>query len=726
MNDDLDDLIRKRRAAAAAANPDPLDALIAQQRAAAPKRPGLGERVMSGIGGAVSHMVQHPIETAKSLVTAPLKSAADAFLTPEVGEQRPDPKLVAARFGGIPKLRAPAYDAEHGAQPVGGRTSAGLQTVANVAFPGIARGVSTRLATAGLPAIVARGGGMAAGGGMAGAAYSPDDPLAGGIAGAFLAPVVGETIRGAGKLTGKAITATGLRPSGRSAIEMAMDAATMREPVGPQAGAASPTIRAANDLPPLSSTAPTNAQRLRAVFGSGVEAAGVESAKTRALRLVDHRFDLDNVTPADAVAYVRQNPSKPLAALDLGEGNVAGLARLSKDVPGLGRKIIPKLLHDRSSGNDGATLKRVTQDIENRIGLEPENYYETVGNLVEQQKAMSKPAYDKVRDLTIDDPEVISLFDIPKFRFAHRAVAEAEGIRPNGMKIKPLSEKVELGGEVSRVQNPQTLGTLDKMRQYIGDIARGKLESKRIDKNTARAMLERLDAATQRLDELHPDYAEARAGYSGRARMMDAVEAGKADFLTKDPREIQSTLAKMSEGEADLYRRGAYDELRAKKLLKMEDGSNIGAFLEKNPDIRERIAALAKRPEDAAALRGDLGVEKAMGDRKNYVLGGPNSAERMIEHGETAQHLSRVATGGIKGVAVRAAESVLNRTTREGTADVMGEVAKYLTRSGPEGVQTLLDEIAALKAADKRAASIPRLKTGYAAATRSGQKPKRD
>lgn len=740
MSDELDDLIKRRRAAMTV-KPDALDSVIAKRRAALEptKRPGLLKRVGAGLANAAEQIVTHPIDTAVDVVTAPIRSAANAFLTPEVGEARPDPKLVAARFGSIPQQPAPAYDAEHGAQPVGGRTSAGLQTVANVAFPGLARGVTTRLATAGLPAIVARGAGMAAGGGMAGAAYSPDDPLAGGIAGAFLAPVLGEGIRGAGKVTSKALTAVGGRPSGRSAIEMALDAASMREAQGPQAGASAsplseqamtgresvpasgqriraPYPSAREPLPPRAApdVGPTPGQRVRAVFGSGVEASGVESAKTRGLRLIAERFDLDNVTPEDALAYAQQNAGKPIAALDLGEGNVIGLARLSKDTPGLGRRNIPKLLHERSSGSgptEGATLNRVTQDFENRMGLAPEDYYATLEDMTGKMKAKAKVDYDKVRNTPVDDPEVLSLFDEPEFQTIH------ERIRSNARlggktKIEPLSTTEAIGGEKVRSLNPQTLGTLDKMKRQLDKIRTGKAESiGPIDKDMAYNMGQRIEAILTRMDELHPDYGKARANYGGSAEAIDAYNAGKAEFLKNDPRLTTQTLAKMPARLRDLYRRGGYDALRSDRLSKMDDGSNIGAFLEKNPDIRGKVAALAKLPEEGTALRGDLGVERHMGDRKNAIMGGPNTAERIIEHGETVPKLTAAASGGVRGMLAKAMESVVNKTAKEGTADVMGEVSKYLTRTGPEGIKTLFEEIAAMKASDAQAAlrGSPRL-----------------
>jgi hypothetical protein len=173
---------------------------------------------------------------------------------------------------------------------------------------------------------------------------------------------------GAGYLGGKALTTLGLRPTGRTAEEIAADAAAMKAPVGPQAQSercqyAHRGIDRQWPSGPVGNSAPTQLQQIRASAGRAVQRTGVESSKTRALREVARRFELDNVTPEDASAFAQSAGNKPVAVLDLGGGNVGGLARTAKDVPSLARRQIPELLKTRSAGtfgNEGATLQRIT------------------------------------------------------------------------------------------------------------------------------------------------------------------------------------------------------------------------------------------------------------------------------------------------------------------------------------------------------------------------------
>jgi hypothetical protein len=721
-------------------DPHAISAKLWEMTNATPAAPGEQAPLLVRSGRMLRDAAREIVEHPSSLITTPIRAAMTTF-SPGVGEARPDPRLskggnptvpIGGRFafGNQPvgyrtaPIARVAYDAEHGGVTDAQRRAAGLATLGNVALPAIATGISRPLAQSGVNRLLANSLGGTTGAAVLGAASNPDDPFAGAVAGgatgALLTGVAPGTFALTRRLGSGAVDMFGVRPSGLTAQEMAADAAAMRAPVGPQAEASNtPTMRAMAEntpaaggrgsvLSPRMPNAPTPLQRLRSTTGRAVlGGTPIESAKTVALRELARRFGDDAVTRADALAYAERAGTKPVAVLDLGGGNVAGLARTAKETPGLARRQIPEFLQQRSAGTpgaEGATLERITRDVENRLGLPPENYFQTADQMAQQQKALSKPAYDAVRHEIVDDPEVLSLFDIPEFRFAHKAVAQAERIRPNGAKIPPLSGTAEVGGETIRAQNAQSLGTLDKMRQYIGDVARGKLESKRIDRNTAGAMLERLDAVTERLDALYPEYADARAGYSGRARMMDAHVAGKEDFLSLDPRELRAKIDALPEGEADMYRRGAYDALRS-RLVKMKDGANIGQWLEDNPDVRDRVAALAKNPDDAASLRSDLGIERAMGQRKNAILGGPNTAERLIEFEATKPRLT-VAGDALRTIPVvgklagGAVDNVLTRRATGQTGAVMGEVGKILTRTGRGGIAQTFDELAALEAAD--------------------------
>lgn len=591
------------------------------------------------------------------------------------------------------------------------------RAAANAGMKILAQPLATRVAKS---AAVGAGVGATAGAGAAtgGIEDYAGAMVKGGAAGAVLGAAAPPIASALGKGASSTLTTLGLRPGGRTAEEIAADAATMKAPTGPQAAASNtPLMReAVNNVPsqpPGATPQPSMLDQWRATTGRAVQNLGVESNADRGLRLTADRFGLDNVTPEDAAAYVDRAGGKPVSVMDLGGGNVAGLARLAKDTPGLGRKLIPDFLHGRSSGtfgDEGQTLQRITGDVEQRIGLAPENYYATLEDMTRGMKNRASSDYGAIRNTVVDDPEVISLFDDPEWRAVHERiranarVGRKDVIPPLSTEGDPLAMAADdVGSGV--VQNPQKLGTLDLMKRQLDKIITGKADAVGpVDRDMARQMRDRLHDVLDRMDELHPEYKNARATYRGSAEAIDAYQQGKDEFMNLDPRAIAQQITKMPERLQDLYRRGGYDALRT-RLSKMDDGANVGAFLEKNPDIRDRVAALAKTPDDASALRGDLSVERAMGDRKNFVLGGPNTAERLIEDKATQPSVTAIgnAVRQVPGVGKLAGGLVDNAVTRRSadqTSAIMGEVAKIMTRTGKAGVQQTFDEIERLKASE--------------------------
>lgn len=696
-------------------------------RPASPEKPGVLRRAATMVGDFASHAAEHPLDTAGEMITSPIKAFLRTFNTPVVGEEVSSARYNRGKAGALPGSlqigdRITRENTPGAITPEEHR-AAGAQTVAAAAFPGIASGVGGRFASLGANRLLSSTLGLTAGGATAGALSNLDDPLAGAAAGGATAAVLGATVPPVLNLAKRGVssatTALALRPSGLTAQEMAADVAAARAPAGPQASATpvQSTIQHATPSSGGGQLGPTFGQRARAATGRVVEKAGVESSKTRALREVARRFELDNVTEPDALAYADRAGNKPVAVLDLGAGNVGGLARTAKDVPSLARRQIPEFLHNRSGGDDGATLGRITDDFEKRIGLAPENYYATIEDMTQQMKSRASSDYGKIRNTVVDDGQVLGLFDEPEFVQVHDAIRRNARLR-NGEKIPPLRDQSDAVQAADRAGvpdalNPQTLGTLDKMKRHLDQIIGGKIEGGPIQRDAAYAMRERLNAALDALDEIHPEYKSARANYRGSAEAIEAYETGKAEFLKLDPRAISAKLEKMPERLRDLYRRGGYDALRTERLTKLDDGANIGAFLEKNPDIRDRVAALAKTTDDAASLRSDLGVERAMGERKNFVLGGPNSAERMIEHASTVPRVTQAGNlvrnvpvvGKVAGAML---DSRFARRTAEQTGDVMGEVGKIMTRTGRPGFQSTFGEIAALKAKDLQRSELAR------------------
>jgi hypothetical protein len=172
--------------------------------------------------------------------------------------------------------------------------------------------------------------------------------------------------------------------------------------------------------------------------------------------------------------------------------------------------------------------------------------------------------------------------------------------------------------------------------------------------------------------------------------------------MNTDPRLLKATIDKLPDRLQDLYRRGAYDALRS-KLVKMKDGANIGAFLEDNPDIRDRVAALSKTPDDATALRRS---QRRARDGRPKELHSRRSEHRRAfdrRQGDAAEgdgDRQHRASGACSRQACRRCHRQRCHAALGGSDErIMGEVGKIMTRTG-EGIPQTFDEIQRLKAND--------------------------
>lgn len=162
--------------------------------------PGVISRGLSKFGAGLARVVTHP----QDMVIEPIKSAFNATVSPGVGEARPDARLSKGGNSSGRAIDTSPYDAEHGGITPKERTQAGVSTVANIASPGIFRGV-TSLAAPVIGKTFGAGAGLMASGATTGAASNLDDPFAGAIAGGLTAPVMGAVTAGVTKGAGKAL-----------------------------------------------------------------------------------------------------------------------------------------------------------------------------------------------------------------------------------------------------------------------------------------------------------------------------------------------------------------------------------------------------------------------------------------------------------------------------------------------------------------------------------------
>lgn len=617
----------------------------------APEKPGLTERVLSGVGGAIRQAVTHPIDTAESLIVAPVKSAIDAVLTPEVGESRPNAALSKGGNSSGRPIERGTYDAEHGAQPQGARKIAALQTVVNVGLPGVAGVVGKRLGSTAAAATV---------GAMGGAAYSPDDPVAGALAGAIVAPLAHGVVKGA-KVVGR----------GAANVGDAIADVSGRRP---------------------ETTTP--------VTVGGKQIASIEGVQERAAKLNAARLP----------PVPRPVTDKPLAPVDLGGIEAQRLARGLKTASPAAESVLRGALDPRAEG----AVDRVIQHGLETTGLASrESGLSVVDDLIAERAQHGREQFQPVfaaHPEPIDNEAFADILKTPAGQQALKRgvtiaknrrqpignIAEEvdapppEGVSPADWEnVKRLAK--ERGIPIPTAEGSTRIAPTLQQAHFIklgfDDLLKSAPEpgSGGSGPNNAAAIRNLKHEWLDVMDETSPAYAKARKTFADESDLIRAAELGRTLFKLH-PDEAAKAFRDMSEAERTVARRTGFDALSER----VENGPVDVERGVSKPRDQKRIRLLF--PDDASFKQFQEGLkhEAQMHATKQGVLGGSNTADKFADlagmAGVSLPDVFRAARGNPLPLITKAGYAVARKAGAKSFDRLAAERARQLVAgANPEG-----------------------------------------
>lgn len=414
------------------------------------------------------------------------------------------------------------------------------------------------------------------------------------------------------------------------------------------------------------------------LVGAGVSAARNIAGRTGAAAgrhanaLVARALERDQVVPNALVAPA----GKPAVLADLAGENTLGLARGAQATPSDAKQRLADFLQGRQAEQP----TRVLTDLETAAGRQNENVHDTAEQLIAQRKANAKPLYDKVRDVVVDDPDVIATISgSPYFRKAHtigRQIAREEGFN-----LPPLvKESLDADGNVIKEQVPQTVQAIDYTKRGLDALIERKYNSGGMDKNLARILRTKLSGALERVDNAVPDYKAARQQFAGDSDLIDALESGR-NFLNEDYRVTAKELGRMTDGEKELHAAGALDAIR-QKIDETPDGADVVKRVFGNPRKRDQLKVLLG-DQKFAQLEDQMGVESRMVRTKDRVLGGSPTARIQTELAELNENpvipaAEAVVRGNPKAAAIRGLVNLAKQRGQGNVGQVADEVSKRM------------------------------------------------
>jgi hypothetical protein len=319
---------------------------------------------------------------------------------------------------------------------------------------------------------------------------------------------------------------------------------------------------------------------------------------------------------------------KPFMVADAaGENTQALLGRLYR-TPGAQRQLIKETLEARDAGAG----ERITSDVERAL---TGGKWSNPDDIIASQKAAAAPAYEKAFANPAWSPRLQTFLDDPVMKqgLNHGMKMERLEAVAEGRPFDPTSMGVDLDalGNVTTLRTPnmRVLDAgkrgLDAMIAQETDQLTGKMSP------MGRSLSIFRDRYVKQLDELNPDYAPARAAFSGPAQSAGAVRAGAAS-LDLTPTEAYAQLSKLAPNDQALFRQGAMDAY-AKRIADTGKSGNETLGVARNATQEQRLLALAKDNDSYVEAMKALAQEKKMFDTKNATIGGSQTQARAVEDG---------------------------------------------------------------------------------------------
>jgi hypothetical protein len=388
------------------------------------------------------------------------------------------------------------------------------------------------------------------------------------------APTTAKGLLGAGLNTGKnAVTGGTLAAINAFAntdgdLQARTDAAKRAAPIGAVIGGAAPPVVGA--------------------VGKGMQefankgATATQKAAMKAAQILKNRAP-DAVTLDPASVPDGQFPFQQMG------GGGKSLARAVAATPGPGQDIAQAQIATRS----GQAGPRVMVAVQDATGASRGDYYPTKDMQTAARKAVADPLYAQSAATPVNEVDFQRLMGpILNTDIGQRAMTSAQRIAEAESVVtgqpSTWDQNIINNGQVVNAQTPGA-PMLDKMAQGWDEALRPYYQGGRLS-TEGRAMLGLRNEFVNRLGQLVPANAQARAAWSQGSDILDAMQTGR-DIVRKqtDPELVEQSTADMTPEQLQAQQTGMAYELTGKA-----QGDNPQAFyrqLTNNQTMQQRLRA---------------------------------------------------------------------------------------------------------------------------------------
>lgn len=348
----------------------------------------------------------------------------------------------------------------------------------------------------------------------------------------------------------------------------------------------------------------------------------------------------DQITPEEAATKLQtMGPNATLA--DVGGANVRGLTGAIAHKPGLAQNEITTFLNNRQNEQQSRILNAATTGLDTGPDF---NYQGSIDDLIKQRSQTSSPAYKKAFSANpIANEDLDPFWTHPTMQSGIRKGLEMQSLEAvaNKTPYNPISNAIsgwkgdyETGQPVfSEAPNVQLLDAgkkgLDSIIQTHTDPITGKMDSYGATVNNFRKSF------LSEVDKAYPDYAQARASFSGPSESINSINAGN-NFMRNGAAGNVKELADMSDNDKSFFRIGVANALSDMLNNTPETANAANKIL--NTKAKQNALKAVFPSEDAYNDFADtVNNENTFYKTKNLILGGSPTAPRLAAMQDAAE-----------------------------------------------------------------------------------------
>jgi hypothetical protein len=558
------------------------------------------------------------------------------------------------------------------------------------------------------------------------AAANPGEALAleatGGIASTFI-PGVGLVGRGVQAATGLGkISNLGVRAAGAGALSGALSGLGQAETMSPSDLASSAATNAlfGAAISPVAAKGfeltgrglASGAQRLRERFGDTIEV--LDDATGQFVRLPQKAVTPEELAASRVIyeAAGQQGPQRAVyeAALasrygvptpfGLSTPRMTALTEKVIQKPSAGQEALAKSVYETRTGVDERIGKQAEKALPNA-----KDYFDTEKEIADRLRAIGDTEYKRAYAVgEISDPVIYDIINNPSstIRNIWQSAENLAKLKKSDlrMRMEPvLDEGGNLVGLAPTKDTVPNVEALDLFKRALDDRIEAGFRGKSSEgKSEADALRDIRKALVTRMDDLVPEYREARTKYAGDMEVRDALRDGLDIFKTKvRPAELREKLAGMSEAEREALKSGALEAL----FRPLEDvaGRDLAKQMAGTPAKLEKLKAIMG-PEEFKFFKRAMRRESDLYQRTSKVTGGSRTApmaegmrqlDEAIQGGNLNDAVAMLTAGPVGRMAIFARWVSTLNPRKEFGDKVYTQLSKALSAQKPEELRAVLD-----------------------------------